>query len=177
MNDSLTGFPSLPDVAGPLWGIDASSKRIALAMLVPGPRLRWATLSLPQPRSQLLRFGGAYEEQLAFFAMHRDMHGASVVYIEEPFMPRDRREVPTHLLAYGVTLAALGQVLGNRPLVEVGPSRWKAKAMGAGHGHAEKPDILRWAQSVGYTGQLEDEADAIGVCVAGAVLEGLAAAA
>lgn len=179
--DSLTGFEVPPrslDVRETVWGVDPSSKYIAVAVLQPAEpgdlNLKWGTIALSQSPHRAGRFSDALAQQLEFFDHIRSIAGGydpDVIYIEEPFVPRDRREVPTHLLAYGVTLAALGRIVGQPRIVEIGPASWKAKSMGQGHGHAEKPEIMRWAQSIGYTGLIQDEADAIAIATAGAVFE------
>jgi Holliday junction resolvasome RuvABC endonuclease subunit len=167
----------LPDPQGTIWGIDPSSVRVSLAILSGGPKLDVTTVVFSQAiKSRSVRFGDALERQVdRFEEWCNGGYLPDVVYLEEPYIPRDRenRGEPTHLFMYGVTLAALGKVCDDVPLVEVPPQTWKAKALGQGHGRAEKPEIMRWAQRLGYEGRSQDEADAIGVCVAGAVLRGL----
>jgi Holliday junction resolvasome RuvABC endonuclease subunit len=158
----------LPTVEFPIWGIDPSSKRIAAAIILPDGTLAWDNVKLPEPPDRTTRFAEAYAIQVEFF--RSIPFEPALVFIEEPFMPRDRREAPTHLLMYGVTLAALGEVLGAIPLTELTASQWKARAMGQGNGHAKKPAIMAWAQNIGYHGRMEDEADAIGVAYGGAAL-------
>lgn len=176
MPDALPGLspPACLDLGRTVWGIDPSSKRVALAVLEPGspPALSWGVVSLGQPDHRAWKFNVGHGEQLEFFGEWADRAYPDVVYLEEPFLPRDRREAPTHLLMYGVTLAALGFALGSTvPVREIGASSWKARAMGQGYGHAKKPEIMRWAHAAGYTGSIEDEADAVGIATAGAVLE------
>jgi hypothetical protein len=163
----LPGFDLLPRVSAPVIGIDPSSKRIALAQLSPEAELKWSTVSLPQQSARAPRFAEAFNLQVEFFER---WPAPFVVFLEEPFVPRDRREVPTHLLMYGVTLAAIGAAWGDVRLVEVQPNVWKSRAMGQGHGHCKPHEYVRWAESVGYTGRIEDEAAAIGVAVGGAIL-------
>lgn len=165
--ETLPGFDLIPRVSAPVIGIDPSSKRIALALLEPEAQLSWGTISLPQCSSRPRKFSEAFTVQCEFFAR---FERPALIFLEEPFLPRDRREVPTHLLMYGVTVAALGAVFGEVPLREIGTNVWKSRAMGQGHGHAKPEEYFRWAQSIGYSGRIEDEAAAIGVVVGGAIL-------
>lgn len=167
VTEALPGFDLLPRVTAPVLGIDPSSKRIAAAVLGPDCELHWGTVSLPQQAARAPRFAEAFSAQVGFFSR---WPRPARVFLEEPFLPRDRREVPTHLLMYGVTLAALGSVWPDVPVTEIATNVWKSRALGQGHGHCKPPEYLRWAESVGYTGRIEDEAAAIGVAVGGAVL-------
>lgn len=158
-----------------MWGIDPSSVRVSLGILAGAdPKLEVRSVALSQVTSRTQRFEIAFARQVAFFQKAIfDIGTPDVVYLEEPYVPKDRSGQPTHLYMYGVTLAALGQALGVVDTIEIPPQTWKSKALGAGRGRAEKPEIMRWAQSLGYAGRSQDEADAIGVCVAGAILRGL----
>lgn len=170
ITEALPGFDLLPRVTVPVLGIDPSSKRIAAALLSPDGELRWSTISLPQQSARAPRFAEALEMQVAFFRDQFEIPWNGRIFLEEPFLPRDRREVPTHLLMYGVTLAALGTVWPEVPVTEIATNVWKSRALGQGHGHCKPPEYVRWAESVGYTGRIEDEAAAIGIAVGGAIL-------
>lgn len=178
---TLEGLPVPPHslrLRAAVWGIDPSSVRVAVAtvapFLPPGTvQLGWETLSLPRREALHARFGEAYTALEPWFARLAGEVPPSAVYIEEPFIPREKRKAGriAHVFMWGVTLAALGAVLPDVRVEPLSPSEWKAAALGAGRGHADKPEILRWAQSVGYSGVLEDEADALGVATAGAMRE------
>lgn len=157
----------LPQVSFRVWGIDPSSKRIALATVEGDGSFAVDNVRLTENDDRVLRFADGYAEQVEFF---KRFPAPAMVFLEEPFVPRDRRQIPTHLLMYGVTLAALGDVLGSVPVLEMTASQWKARAMGQGNGHAPKEAILAWAQSVGYGGRIQDEADALGIAIGGAQL-------
>lgn len=161
--------PNSLEMDRPVWGLDPSSKRVAVACVQRG--LEWVeTVSLPKGWDDVRRFGEAHEVLVPFLRGLPVRPG--VVFVEEPFLPRDHRQQPTHVWMFGVVLAALTAALGPEPKFRlIGASTWKAKALGAGHGRAKKPEVMEWARNVaGYAGSIEDEADAIGVATGGAVL-------
>lgn len=102
--------------------------------------------------------------------------------VEEPFGgAKTQTPVPSYMLC-GVILAATWATFGDRTEVlrqkhkskeqwshiGVGPTSWKARAMGAGNGFAKKPAISAWAErACGWEGvsatRPQDEADALGV--------------
>lgn len=178
--DQLPGFEALPECDGLVWGIDPSSKRVALAIIEPGNRmaggakLHVSTVTLSQIPWRASRFSEGFKRQVEHFKSWTDAGFApDAIYLEQPYVPRGRGGDFTHLFMYGVTLAALGEVVGNVDVTEIPPQTWKSKALGAGRGRAEKPEIMRWAQARGYAGRSQDEADAIGVACAGAVMRAL----
>lgn len=169
METLLSATDLLPQTGFRIWGIDPSSKRIALAVVEGDGTFTVDSERLPDGHGcREIRFADSYAAQVEFFKRHPR---PTLVFIEEPFVPRDHRQVPTHLLMYGVTLAALGEALSVEvPVVELTASQWKAQALGKGNGFAKKPQIVAWAQSLGYAGVIEDEADALGVAIGGAHL-------
>lgn len=142
----------------------------------------WRTQSYSQSGTMEARLARGLGELLRFFTKLRDDYGAPHgIYLEEPFggmekfNPKTKKKelVKPHPNAFyfvGLVRCALGHLFAEPEVQLIGPPAWKAKALGTGHGFAEKPEIMRWAQAVGYTGALEDEADAIGIATAGAVI-------
>lgn len=174
METLLAPVDLLPQTGFRVWGIDPSSKRIALAVVEGDGSFAVSSRPLPSGEGwREMRFADSYAEQVDLFKAAFADGRPSIIFIEEPFVPRDRRQVPTHLLMYGVTLAALGEVIAasQTPLVELTASQWKARALGQGNGHAPKEAVLRWAQQIGYEGRVQDEADAIGIAIGGAHLQ------
>jgi hypothetical protein len=157
-----------------VWGIDASTVRVSIAAVLPiepdddYSRIEWDTLSLPSgARSVAWRFAAAHAELLPWIERMAVDRPPMAVLLEEPFGSGKRTVHPSSNRMLGVLLAVLGTVLGERVQVDLlGPQSWKRLALGEGRGHAGKGEVLRWAQCAGYTGVLEDEADAIGVATA-----------
>lgn len=156
---------------GPVWGFDPSTKRISLARLEPThddeepTALTWSTLSLSQANG-LHRLGRAYADISAW--LPRDGAPAAI-YVEQPFAGKIEHVHPQSYFMVGVLLAALGNAYPLAQIETVTPAQWKAAALGKGHGFAKKPEIFAWAQQLGYSGAIEDEADAIGIATGGAV--------
>lgn len=166
----LTLPPASLSLQDAVWGIDPSSRRVSVAAVKNG--LEWVeTLSLPKGWDECRKFSAAHEALVPWLGeLGREV--PSHVFVEEPFLPRDHRQQPTHVWMFGVVLAALGSALPAGVKVRlIGAPSWKCRALGKGHGRAKKPEIMEWARSVAhYQGDLEDEADAVGVATAGAVL-------
>lgn len=166
---------SLP---GPVWGLDPSTLRLSAAVVAP-EGIWWATCSYSQAGTMERRLAAGLGELLRFLADLRDRHGAPHgVYLEEPFGGSDKpgaggRIIKPHPHAFyfvGLVRCALGHLFAQPEVQMISPSTWKAKALGSGHGFAKKPEIMQWAREVGYTGSSEDEADALGIATAGAVI-------
>jgi hypothetical protein len=160
------------------------------------PVLRWATVSLPEHASLSVRLAawagriGQHVETL------RDDWGyPALVGIEQPFSSEHQTE-PTSYYALAALLVALGLRVPEAEIVLMPPQTWKLQATGSGYApgipaaprgsskaekravsairrRAEKDRLLRWAIEAGYTGSIQDEADACGVATAaGVLLEG-----
>jgi Holliday junction resolvasome RuvABC endonuclease subunit len=179
--DSLPGVgpPSTLKLEHPVWGIDPSTRRVALAILGPsGFELR--SLSLPTAEGAQ-RLALARAALVPWFEAAAREHSPAWLWIEQPFA-RAKRVHPASYFMLAVVMEAAYTTLGlSANLID--PSSWKKQALGPGHGFAKKPEILRWAQGHGYTGQCgwcepdrckggpaHDESDALGVATAGAVL-------
>jgi hypothetical protein len=186
---------SLP---GPVWGLDPSTLRLSAAVVRPGefvplsasaesdPRcgapgvgVFWATCSYSQAGSMERRLAAGLGELLRFLADLRNRRGAPAgIYLEEPFGGSDKpgpggRIIKPHPHAFyfvGLVRCALGHLFAQPEVQMISPSTWKARALGTGHGFAKKPEIMQWAHEIGYTGNSEDEADALGIATAGAVI-------
>ena len=161
-----------------VWGVDPSTKRIAIAWTGAEPGVR--TLELPELR------GG---ERLAWLETNLRSFAAGLmtedsarvpaaVWVEQPFAVSHVE--PKLYYAVGVTMSALSaavQCFNPDSIVEDIPvPTWKSLALG--NGAAPKPLVLAWAQSRGYEGQCcclpderkckaqapaHDEADAIAI--------------
>lgn len=190
--------PRSLNLSGAVWGYDPSTRRIALGTLsYPGPLIGADTLSLSQglPHARLWNAVAGLVPWLQGL-LDAGLPHPHLLVVEQPFS--SGRHVPHESLhMIGVLQAALWRVFGmSAELMFMSPSVWKSKALGAGHGFAKKPEILAWArEACGFTGTCErcrdglepdgtgkragdctrpsaahDEADALGVATAGAVL-------
>jgi hypothetical protein len=190
MNEQSTLSPALApphslNLPGAVWGMDPSTKRLSVAAVLPwdpageGNRLAIETFSYSQAGAMQHRLAAALRTLLHGITDLRRRTGDPVaIYLEEPFGGSDKpgpggkiiKPHPNSFYFLGVVLNALGHCFAEVPVTLLAPTTWKAKAIGQGHGFAKKPEIMAWAHSVGYEGNLEDEADALGVATAGAVI-------
>ena len=175
--------PASLQLVDAVWGIDPSTLRVSIGMLLPtgaAPRVAWETCSLPKHRSDPgVWFALCLAELEPFFHGLVERYGRPLqVGVEEPFGgggksgdKKPRTVHPSSNRMLGVTLAALGRAVGQQTLTFlIQPNSWKRAAMGQGWGGAKPAQYLAWAQSVGYSGVLEDEAAGIGVATATGVL-------
>jgi hypothetical protein len=190
LEGGLTPPRSLTGLDGPVWGVDPSSLRMAFGALLPEyalavppfeparvmrtaePTVVWSTVSLPRKLEGAWWFTLSYRAIVDRVDELRCAWGVpALVLVEEPFASGQARVHPTSNRMLGVLLAALGHVLGQAVRVElVHSNTWKLLAMGKGNGHAKPPAYLEWArEQADYTGELEDEAAAIGIATAAGV--------
>lgn len=181
------GLPVLP-AHERVWGIDADTKRVSVAGLRAAifagdlsSRLDWRTRSLPQSGPAHIRQSRSLEGLLVLVhGLKQDWGVPTRVLIEDPFAA-SAQALTAQQRAMGVLLAALGLELGLGVDVRFAPPQtWKLAATGVGRGNfegskeerrrQEKARLMGWARTVGYTGDLQDEADACGVAVAAAVM-------
>lgn len=157
-----------PDDLSPLscerfvWGVDASTLRVSIAVDA-GPPIA-LTKSFTKTRTPTARLAVIWHETREVALQLALSHPPARVVVEQP---SGKFANPPLMYATGVIQAALVDAL-DVPLSLIAVSKWKAASVG--HGGAKKPQILAWAQRRGYTGRLEDEADALGVAVAATVL-------
>jgi hypothetical protein len=179
----------------PVWGVDPSTRRIALAIVLPGGGFRHWTLELGPGVVDAPKLASARGSMVGWFssiASEADLDPAWL-WIEEPFggggAKGRRSSVPPQsqwMLAVVMEAAytATGAVAN---LIQ--PSQWKA-ACGVG-GFARKRAILEWARAQGFPEDCDrcitegkdkgkcpkgsaahDRADALGIAMAGAALVG-----
>jgi Holliday junction resolvasome RuvABC endonuclease subunit len=157
----------------PLYGIDPSTLRVAVAVLIPNgdeaPAMRFDILSLPRVDGPA-RMGAAFRSLEPWFRDLEERWGTPRhVFVEQPFA-KGRNVHPSSQQMVGVVLAAVGVAVPSARLGLIAPASWKMRALGEGHGHAEKPEIMEWARAQGYDRAFQDEADALGVATAGGVI-------
>lgn len=149
--------------------MDPSTRRMSLAVVRHGLE-HVETLSLPKAPDNLRRYEWARKALTPWLRGLVSRFPPSDVFVEQPFA-KGRNVHPSSHHMLGALLCALGGVLA----VDVGvhlidPSSWKCRAIGKGHGHASPDEYMDWARGAGYTGDLGDEAAAIGIATGGAVL-------
>lgn len=162
------------------WGIDPSTKRIALAAVLRRPdgevdRMVKTASFMPGEGAQ--RLSGIRSETFRFVqGIAACCTWPGVVVVEQP--GGSQRNWPLYF-AVGVILeavhAALLDVTGRAVRIEmISPASWKLRA--CGRGNIYKPDpkkgrggeygVLTWARANGYEGYSFDEADALGIAEA-----------
>jgi hypothetical protein len=198
MTDTLPGLapPASLRIPSPVWGVDPSTKRMAFAALIPpgldveiqhdiedverAPVLRWATISLPEHKAQHVRFAAWAGRIGSFVEACRDEWGyPALIAVEQPFSSSHQTE-PVSYMALTCLLVALGLRVPEAEVLVMPPQSWKKKATGVGstgkglsqteRRRQEKARLMEWARSVGYAGQLQDEADACGIATAAGVI-------
>lgn len=172
----------------PVWGIDPSTRRVALAVVLPAGGFVHRTLELGPGVVDPHKLAYARATMHAWFSSLAEEYDPGWLWVEEPFGGGGgkgrRSNVPPQsqwMLAMVMEAAysATGAVAN---LLQ--PAVWKAEC-GVG-GHARKARILEWARGLGYLGSCDlclpdgsckgslahDEADALGIGVAGVSLVG-----
>jgi hypothetical protein len=182
----------LRSLPGPVWGFDPSVERISLGIVSPAG-VEAHTLSLQQGGDYAgVRLARAESALCQWFATLARLDWPTAdglaprqipvaVAIEEPYGGAQTQTPVQSLMMCGAIQMAVWRTFGSRTRVllqekkkggwshiGVGPTSWKAKAMGAGNGFAKKPAITAWAMAVtDWPGpgpeRPQDEADAIGV--------------
>lgn len=142
------------------WGIDPSTVRISVAVVDPnGEKWQVRTHSFTRhPARSLERVECIRRETDQFLRTLAHVFLPAFVLVEEP---GGKWVEPQLQYAVGAILSCV-PIVGPGTLVPV--STWKLH--GLGHGATKKPEILRWARRKGYEGNLQDEADALGIAFA-----------
>lgn len=145
-----------------VWGIDVSTTRLAFAFAsLDTTAVKVETLITRTEEREGARLG-LLDRQLRIFGRLRGaMYPPACVWVEQA---SGRFQAPQLLYAIGVIQAALAETLPC-PVWTVPSSAWKKRSVG--RGNASKEQIAAWAESSGYEFEGQDEADAIGIAVAG----------
>lgn len=159
--------PSLAPMSAPhpdhwIWGIDLSTTAVDLVVVNHQgeyqhiPSLARGTVTVPE---RLL----AQLDQTTQFATAMASHFPPLaVYVE---LPTGLHPNPPLMMACGVVQAALERALQTQPhrvgIHTIAVSAWKKAAVG--NGNASKEAVLAWARALGYDGDRQDGADALGV--------------
>jgi Holliday junction resolvasome RuvABC endonuclease subunit len=166
--DRLPGLDVIPEVTQPVWGIDPSTKRISVGLVLPDHRMRVHTLSMPTGHFAR-RLAQGHQELVRWLPQLALHYGEpALVLVEEPMGKTMSQVHPSSQRAVGVLLAALAWSLPRSDINLCVPGTWKARSVG--HGRASKDDVMGWAiAACGYSGSLQDEADALGIAWAAAL--------
>lgn len=133
----------------PAWGIDPSTVRSALSIILPSGSFDTTVVAIPQPGDEASRLHEAREELTAYYRLMWQTFGApGVVSVEQPFA-FGRNVHPQSYYITGINLCALRDSGIVCPIFTRGPGQWKKVALGEGFGQAKKPYILRWARGLG----------------------------
>lgn len=148
-----------------VWGVDPSTVRVSIATAVSGAwvsvQTKQFTKCAPRTGERLKTIGWETADLAGDLAVQCP---PCAVFVEQPFAA-GRGVEPELYYAVGVIQAVLAEFA---PVQTIPVPTWKKQAVG--YGAAKKPDVLRWAQRKGYEGESQDEADAIGIAVAGVKL-------
>lgn len=148
------------------WGVDPSTKRVAIAYVTPELDRGSVIRSLPTlAGAERLESIRTATVELCQEAMIRSRFMPGVIVVEEAAAFGKR---PNPEFAYAVGAVLCGLVLGApRTHVEfVASAKWKLDVCGYGAISKPKPtekrayEVLEWAQQQGYEGTSWDEADA-----------------
>lgn len=154
-----------------VWGIDPSTKQIAVAVHS-SSRVEWTgTKAISQESSKQLRLARAAADLSAWFKQIVQERGAPrLVVLEQPFAAGRKVHPQSQYMLGAVQIALCWGVSAHVDVRMLGPSQWKSLAWG--NGAAGKEELMRRALAeYGRAMMLsQDEADAIGIAVAATML-------
>lgn len=158
------------------WGADIGYRRLSLAAVqLDPPMFHVVTHVLPGPQ-ELDEAGTMRALQshalMAALELRDEFDGAlpGLILVERPMVQKFHANEKMHY-SYALVTAELSRFAmscdGQPPVRGIQVNTWRKNALGEGFGRADKNTVLAWARRFGYGGSSHDEADAIGVAVAG----------
>jgi Holliday junction resolvasome RuvABC endonuclease subunit len=151
-------------VSGYVWGIDVAISRLAFACAEEhGEAVAVETLTTRNDATEGERLGLLDRQVRLFARLLAARYQPAVVWVEQP---SGRHRALQLAYVTGVVQAACFEAL-RCPVWTIPSSAWKKRALGDGRGNATKPQVAEWATSQGFAFDSQDEADAIGIAVAG----------
>jgi hypothetical protein len=170
----MTGAPIQPESGHRpqdglwVWGVDVSTKRLAVGFS-DGQELHVESVDFNRKLFHGLRLEDIFTRTRTFAAAWAKRYPPLYVFVEQP-AAFGRPPEPQLMYAVGMVQGALTYALHyvHPHPVEVRTvpiGTWKSRALG--NGAAKKPEIMDWAVKHGYRGLLQDEADAMGIALAG----------
>lgn len=151
-----------------VWGVDPSTKLVAIACVGPdGEHVE--SREFLKDRWHGARLADIRRVTRSLVALLAERCPPLYVFVEQPAAFGHPPE-PQLMYAVGVIQEAVFSALEFRfphpvEVRTVPIGQWKKAALG--NGAAKKPEIMRWAERRGHFGLLQDEADALGIAVAG----------
>lgn len=141
------------------WGVDVGLRRISIASK--GDELHVVSAATtPKTKIGQALVDLAFETRAAADELLVISGVPTAVVVESPF---GRFPNPSLQYAAGVILETLARMFGEA--VHALPStQWKIATVGKGN--AKKPEVMEWAKANGYTGESQDEADAVCIAIA-----------
>jgi Holliday junction resolvasome RuvABC endonuclease subunit len=151
------------------WGIDPSTQRVSIAWVTDGGERGVQTRSFDPLLRDGERLWHIYAETWDLCKQIHASRPARFVWVEQPFA-FGKPVPPVSYMAMGAIMIAARRVTAAPVEPCAPPGRWKKLALGPGYGNAKKEQIMVWARERGYDGNLQDEADALGIAVAARAL-------
>lgn len=144
------------------WGVDPSTQRVSIAWANVDGWRGVETRSFNPALRDGQRLDHIYAETYRLGSELVELRPSpELVLVEQPF---GNNVPPVSYLAMGVIMLAAVRATG-ATVRSVPPPTWKRAALGKGN--ATKDEVLAWARSMaGYTGELYDESDALGIAEA-----------
>lgn len=143
------------------WGVDPSTQRVSIGYVTSG-QSGVRTRSFRTDLRDGERLWHIYAET---FGLCRELHAlapARFVLVEQPFA-FGKPVPPVSYMAMAAIMLAATRATGARVAPCAPPGKWKKLALGDGHGNATKEQVMAWAHANGYNGDVQDEADALGI--------------
>lgn len=152
-----------------VWGIDVSTKAVDLCVRRLGADAEWDTATLTGSPDRPRAFAYALREIDVMVKSWAALRPPTVVVVEDPYV-----KFGDQSYMIGVLALTLGLVHARTraPVHAVASATWKATC---GDGGAKKPQVMAWAQDLGYEGDRQDLADATCIAEHAAYLYRLAA--
>lgn len=132
-----------------MWGVDPSTRRVSIAWA--GREQGVATQSFNARLQGGERLWHIYS---ATYRLARQLPAPDRILVEQPF---GHNVPPISQWAMATIMTACWRATG-APAHPIPVPSWKLRAVG--RGNANKHDVMTWARQNGYTGTLQDEADA-----------------
>lgn len=146
------------------WGVDVSTRRVAAASIDAAGAARWTHTNIPDDRgAQRLASIARSTRALALeFADPWASRAPTLIFVEDANVgPSSNKPL---VQAVGVVMASL-QAACRCVVMEVPIGSWKKESLG--NGAAKKDQVMEFARGeLGYTGCVQDEADALCLALA-----------
>jgi len=145
-----------------VWGVDVSTKRLAFGFS--NGDTTTLSLAVEEGSRRLSEAHSAISQRSAELA---GSYPPFCVFVEEPMGKFHNRSLDNMA---AITQAAIYSALETRypypvSVLTIPPPQWKS-TIGI-PGNASKEEVMAWARSVGYSGDSQDEADALAIAYAG----------